>query len=375
MISDEMLERLLRDVAATLPPPVAGPRNVLVAARPPRSLRRAAPAQAIPPHRRVRLVAAAVVLVTVSAVGGVLLANSPDSRRLQPRAPDALRPAAADRAAAGKGETLAPAPAVPATTDRLLSSAQSRAGRLGPLPPAVPARPPTAPVPAPDGARIVKSGTVSLEVASKRVGPTLDRLTSLAAAQGGYVATSSTAEGSSKPAGSVRLRVPARSFEDTLTQVRGYGTVQSVSSAGRDVTAAYVDLAARLRALQATRSTYLTLLSKARTIGETLAVQQQVDGVQQQIESLEGQRRVLADSSDLATLDVRVAEKGAAVAVVSPRQTSGLERAFARAFHGFARGVYAIIAASGPALLLLICLLVVLAISWFGFRTLRRRLV
>jgi len=104
-------------------------------------------------------------------------------------------------------------------------------------------------------------------------------------------------------------------------------------------------------------------------------VQQQVDGVQQQIESLEGQRRVLADSSDLATLDVRVAEKGAVVAVVSPRQPSGLERAFSRAFHGFARGVYAIIAASGPALLLLICLLVLLAIGWVGYRTLRRRLV
>jgi len=372
MISDEMLERLLRDAAATFPPPVAGPQHVLAAARPPRSLRKGPVGAAALRRRRVQLVAAAV-LIMVSAIGGVLLADSQDSRPLQPSATGASQRAAADRA--GAGEASAPAPAVP--TGRLAtdarSSAQSRPGSLGPLPVGAPPR--AAAVPAPDGARIVKTGTVALEVARKRVGPTLDRLTSLAAAQGGYVATSSTAEGSSKPAGSVRLRVPARSFEDTLTQVRGYGTVQSVSSAGRDVTAAYVDLAARLRALQATRSTYLTLLSKARTIGETLAVQQQVDGVQQQIESLEGQRRVLADSSDLATLDVRVAEKGAAVAVVSPRQTSGLERAFARAFHGFARGVYAIIAASGPALLLLICLLVVLAISWFGYRTLRRRLV
>jgi len=374
MISDEMLERLLRDAAATFPPPVAGPQHVLAAARPPRSLRKGPVGAAALRRRRVQLVAAAV-LIMVSAIGGVLLADSQDSRPLQPSATGASQRAAAGRA--GAGEAWAPAPAPAGPTGRLAtdarSSAQSRPGSLGPLPVGAPPR--AATVPAPDGARIVKTGTVALEVARKRVGPTLDRLTSLAAAQGGYVATSSTAEGSSKPAGSVRLRVPARSFEDTLTQVRGYGTVQSVSSAGRDVTAAYVDLAARLRALQATRSTYLTLLSKARTIGETLAVQQQVDGVQQQIESLEGQRRVLADSSDLATLDVRVAEKGAAVAVVSPRQTSGLERAFARAFHGFARGVYAIIAASGPALLLLICLLVVLAISWFGYRTLRRRLV
>lgn len=375
MISDETLERLLCDAAATFPPPVEGPQHVLAAARPPSSLRSASSGAAVPRRRRVRLVAAAV-LITVSAVGGVLLANSPDSRRPQPSAAGASQRAAADRAAAAKGESLAPAaPAVPAPADRLAFNAQSRAGSLGPLPLGAPARPPAAAVPAPDGARIVKTGTVALEVARKRVGPTLDRLTSLAAAQGGYVATSSTAEGSSKPAGSVRLRVPARSFEDTLTQVRGYGTVQSVSSAGRDVTAAYVDLAARLRALQATRSTYLTLLSKARTIGETLAVQQQVDGVQQQIESLEGQRKLLADSSDFATLDVRVAEKGAAVAVVSPRQPSGLERAFSRAFHGFARGVYAIIAASGPALLLLICLLVLLATSWVGYRMLRRRLV
>lgn len=374
MISDEMLERLLRDAAATFPPPVEGPQHVLAAARPPRSLRKGPVGAAALRRRRVQLVVAAV-LIMVSAIGGVLLADSQDSRPLQPSATGASQRAAADRAGAGEASAPAPTPAVP--TGRLatdaLSSAQSRPGSLGPLPVGAPPR--AAAVPAPDGARIVKTGTVALEVARKRVGPTLDRLTSLAAAQGGYVATSSTAEGSSKPAGSVRLRVPARSFEDTLTQVRGYGTVQSVSSAGRDVTAAYVDLAARLRALQATRSTYLTLLSKARTIGETLAVQQQVDGVQQQIESLEGQRRVLADSSDLATLDVRVAERGAAVAIVSPRQTSGLERAFSRAFHGFARGVYAIIAASGPALLLLICLLVVLAISWFGYRTLRRRLV
>ncbi len=352
MISDEMLERLLRDAAATLAPPAEGPRAVLAASRPRRALPRISSPESGRPRRRVwSVAAAAAALVTVSAAGGALLTSGG-----APAQPTADANFSSNRGPAAAGDARAGRPAAQSVPQT--------------------ARPPAAAAAPADGARIVKTGAVSLEVAKKQVGPTLDRLTSLAAVQGGYVASSTTSEGSATPAGSVRLRVPARSFEDTLKQVRGFGTVQSVSAAGRDVTATYVDLAARLRALQATRSTYLTLLSKARTIGETLAVQQQVDGVQQQIEQLEGQRKVLADASDLATLDVRVAEKGTAAAVVKPsQQSSGLERAFSQAFHGFARGVYALIAASGPALLLLICLGVLMALSWVGYRMLRRRLV
>jgi len=378
VISDKMLERLLRDAAATFAPPAEGPRAVLAASRPRRALPRISSPESGRPRRRVwSVAAAAAALVTVSAAGGALLTSG--GAPGQP--PPAAKGQAAGRAAS-PGPAGAPAAAQP-TADANFSSnrgpaaaGDARAGRPAAQSGPQTARPPAAAAAPADGARIVKTGAVSLEVAKKQVGPTLDRLTSLAAVQGGYVASSTTIEGSATPAGSVRLRVPARSFEDTLKQVRGFGTVQSVSAAGRDVTATYVDLAARLRALQATRSTYLTLLSKARTIGETLAVQQQVDGVQQQIEQLEGQRKVLADASDLATLDVRVAEKGTAAAVVKPsQQSSGLERAFSQAFHGFARGVYALIAASGPALLLLICLGVLMAASWVGYRMLRRRLV
>lgn len=375
MISDEMLERLLRDAAATFAPPAEGPGTVLAAARPPRALRLLPSRERGQPRRRVlSLAAAGVALVAVSAAGGALLAGGEGPRHQLSSAEGqaggrstSSPPSVAAAPPAGAGN-LSFNPSSGGTESARRAPGAARSGLQA-------ARPPAGAAPPADSARIVKTGAVSLEVAKMQVGPTLDRLTSLAAAQGGYVASSTTSEGSATPAGSVRLRVPARAFEDTLKQVRGFGTVQSVSAAGRDVTATYVDLAARLRALRATRSTYLTLLSKAKTIGETLAVQQQVDGVQQQIEQLEGQRKVLADASDLATLDVRVAEKGTAVAVNPSRERSGLELAFSRAFHGFARGIYAIIAASGPALLLLICLLVLLATTWVGYRMLRRRLV
>lgn len=377
MIRDETLERLLQEAAADLDPPEHGPANVLAAARRHPGARLARVAAEPRRGRRGRPLASAAALVVVSAVGGALLTSSLEPRP-QP-APAAARGAARSAAeaptAAGSGTAaagrLTPNGGSSASKDAL--SLQMSQSARAPL--LAGEKPATAPAPPADGARIVKTGTVALEVAKRQVSPTLDRLTTLAAARGGYVAGSTTNEGSSTPSGSVRLRVPAASFELTLKEVRGYGTVQSVSATGRDVTAAYVDLAARLRALQSTRTTYLTLLSRARTIGETLAVQQQVDGVQQQIESLEGQRKVLADSSDLATLDVRVAEKGTAVALAPPREQSGLERAFDRALHGFARGVYAIVAASGPALLLLLCLLALLGMSWVGYRTLRRRLV
>jgi hypothetical protein len=149
----------------------------------------------------------------------------------------------------------------------------------------------------------------------------------------------------------------------------------SSSTSSKDVTGEYVDLEARVKALKTTRNTYLTLLSKAATIGDTLSVQQRIDDVQTQIEQLEGQRALLADQSDLATLQVQVSEKGAPSVAPAADDNSGFSGAVHRAWNRFTDGLESIIAASGTVLLLLLAGAVVWVVGRVAYRRVRRRMV
>ena len=224
--------------------------------------------------------------------------------------------------------------------------------------------------------RVVKTGELDLQVAKGRVGPTLDKLTGLANLEHGYIADSRTDEGGGAPSGQVTLRVPVGNFEDTVSKARRIegAKVLSLQTSGQDVTSRYVDLQARVRALKATRATFLTLLSKATTIGETLAVQQQVTDVQTQIEQLQGQLRVLSNQTALSTLTITVDQKHAAVASTTHHK-SGLQKAVETSVSRFVRGVEAIIAVIGPLLLALILVVLGWLAAKVGYRTLRRHLV
>jgi hypothetical protein len=150
--------------------------------------------------------------------------------------------------------------------------------------------------------------------------------------------------------------------------------VLSLQTSGQDVTAQYTDLQARIKALTATRETFLTILSKARTIGETLAVQQHITDVQTQIDQLTGQLKVLADQSAMAALTVTVDQVARPVAATTHHR-SGIAKAVDRSVGRFVRGVEAIIGAIGPILLAVLVVALVWVAARFGYRFVRRQLV
>jgi hypothetical protein len=237
----------------------------------------------------------------------------------------------------------------------------------GPVQPPVPT--------APD--KVIKTGTLDLQVAKGKVGPTLDQVTGIATLERGYIANSRTSEGGGAPSGQVTLRVPVANFEDTVKRARTISGVKvlGLQTSGKDVTSKYVDLKARISALKKTRETFLTLLSKATTIGQTLAVQQHVTDVQTQIEQLQGQKKVLVNQAALSTLTVTVDQKAAAIEATPVHHKSGLHKAVDRSVSRFVHGIEAIIGIIGPVLLVAL----IVGFAWlaarFGYRRLRRRLV
>lgn len=227
-----------------------------------------------------------------------------------------------------------------------------------------------------DGAKIVHTGTLALTVAKGQVSAVLTRLTGLATGLGGYVSSTSTAEAGSQPSGTVVLRVPAASFDTAVNQARGLGTVTVSTSKGSDVTAQAADQQARLGSLKKTRDQFLLILAKAKTIGETLSVQQRIDDTQSQIDQLQGAINLLADQSSYGTLTVTVTQKAAVLVAATPvHHQSGLSKAWHRAVDGFVTGVEALIARSGRAVLVLIVLVVGLGILRAAWKVGRRRLV
>jgi hypothetical protein len=285
--------------------------------------------------------------------GGQTAVSGDSAKRLSGAAPEARLPHAA--------------PAIP---DALTGSGTSAGTSAGSV--AVPDSPRFVPR---VQERVIKTGQLDLQVPKGEVSHTLDRLTGLATLMHGYVANSRTSEGGFAPSGQVTMRIPVANFEGTISRARTYGSkVLALETAGQDVTNKYVDLAARIKALKATRATFLDLLAKATTIGETLSVQQHVTDVQTQIEQLQGQLRVLANRSSLSTLTVTVDQKVVPVAATTHHQ-SGISKAFDRSVDRFVNGIEAIVAALGPILLALL----LIGFGWlaarFGYRLLRRRMV
>jgi Domain of unknown function (DUF4349) len=217
--------------------------------------------------------------------------------------------------------------------------------------------------------RVVRTGQLSLRVSS--VLTAADRLTALAGAAGGYVQNSVTTAGSPAATAEITLRVPAARFDATVGQAQRLGKTRSLTTSSTDVTGRYVDLVARATALRQTRSTYLTILSKATTIGATLSVQQRVDDVQQQLDRLEGQRQVLASQSNDATLEVSLNQRAVVVHAAPPVHT-GIGAAWHRSIHRFSVGFDGIVGILGPLALAVLLLALLAAIGLLGYRGMRR---
>jgi Domain of unknown function (DUF4349) len=200
----------------------------------------------------------------------------------------------------------------------------------------------------------------------------MTRLSALAGANGGFVANSQTQTGTGTngqpPSGTITLQVPVDSFSTVLKQAQTLGKTSALTTKATDVTGQYVDLQARIAALEASRQQYLTILSKATTVGDVLAVQEQIDGIQTQIEQLQGQLQVLTSETSYSTLTVTVSE-GAPPPRPVPLPESGLVRAWHDSVGGFVAGVEGVIRLAGPALFALLCLAVLVV----GGRSLWRR--
>ena len=138
--------------------------------------------------------------------------------------------------------------------------------------------------------------TAEVVLAVFNVGPTLDAVEELARTAGGYLVL----RGDTR----IVVRVPKARFQSSLSGVGKLGDELHREISANDVTEAYADLEIRLRNAEAMRQRLETLLAKANTVEDALAVERELERVAQNIEQLKGKLKLMNELIAFSTITV-----------------------------------------------------------------------
>lgn len=105
----------------------------------------------------------------------------------------------------------------------------------------------------------------------------------------------------------LKIRVPANNFEKLISSIEnGKDEIKSKSIQARDVTEEYIDIETRLTNKRDYLKRYKELLSKATTVKDILAIEENIRTLQEEIESKEGRLKYLNDQVSFSTLDINL---------------------------------------------------------------------
>ena len=276
-------------------------------------------------------------LCLLLAAAGLLACGQDSGEYPRPAvvAEDSATEAGADGAAGAAAPAGAPfptaAPAATAVPQAAREVAVTRVVEMEmPVTPAPPAG--AAPTPAPPGAggvipsfpaqqRIIVR-TVNMRLTVPDIAAAVDAVADLAAGAGGWVVNS---DRSASHGGSISIRVPAETLDDTIRRLRELALkVESETSSSQDVTDEYVDIQSRLTGLRATEARLLEIMAQAESVKDALSVQLELSNLQTRIEQIEGRLQYLAQTAaySLITVTLRVPP-------VALSADAGPDRAFA----------------------------------------------
>jgi Domain of unknown function (DUF4349) len=144
----------------------------------------------------------------------------------------------------------------------------------------------------------------SMELLAKNPADTAERIRQLAERMGGFLVKSVTS-GQDAQSASLEVRVPAERFEEARAEIRKLGLrVESERVEAQDITRQYVDLDARLRNLQSEEAQYLSIMKRASTVKDTLAVSEKLSDVRGQIEQQQAEFQALSKQVETVAINV-----------------------------------------------------------------------
>lgn len=144
---------------------------------------------------------------------------------------------------------------------------------------------------------------------------------SLAQRSGGFVESADLAEPEQGARGTVVIRVPAEGLDDVLDELAALGLEEPATRIStEDVTEEFIDLDARLKNLRVLEAELQELLAEVRGAddpepAQLFTVFDRLRQVRDEIEQIEGRRRLLQDQVSLSKITIHLEERAEAAAV------------------------------------------------------------
>lgn len=260
-------------------------------------------------HPIVLIGLAAAIVITVGAVGSLLLPRNEASYRT--RAPEQV----VEKVAVVRGTSQSGISFVP-TAPAPIATAAPAPGRL-------------------NAPQIARTGTVSLFAGS--VGNAVGAVTRLAHMQRGEVFSLEVDdEDATNASAQMEIRVPADRFERTMAAIGGVGKVRQRSVTGQDLTSDITDSSARLRNLRRTEADIRKIMDRSGSVGQVLDAETQLSEVREQIETLESDIASMRNQVAYSSINVSI-QAEASSAAVEPTAASQIATAWHAAVHALSQ--------------------------------------
>jgi len=215
-----------------------------------------------------------------------------------------------------------------------------------------------------DKKKIIKDGSISIKVIDIEKGKTqADAMVKNANAyyeKEGFDNTGNTLSYN------LKIRIPVGNFEKFITAIEnGTGEITSKNIEARDVTEEFIDLESRLKNKKLYLNRYHQLLSKAASVKDILAIEENIRVLQEEIESSEGRLKYLNDQIAFSTLDLTLYQEKEYI-YKPQKQDNFLERLKTSIHNGWTAVVdfFLWLIKSWPFLILLFVMLVLLKKYW-----------
>jgi hypothetical protein len=131
------------------------------------------------------------------------------------------------------------------------------------------------------------------------------------------------------------VRIPSQHFEAFIADIsKGvkYFDIKEISS--DDVTEAYIDTEARIKAKKVLEARYLELIGKAKKVSEILEIEKELSAIREEIEAKEGQLRYMKSRIAMSTITIEFYKRTAERREATVSYGSKMWNAVASGFNG-----------------------------------------
>lgn len=157
--------------------------------------------------------------------------------------------------------------------------------------------------------RIVRNGSMEIEVEEKGFDEAKQEIYELASQLKGYISKEDSRNYDDRKITTITLRLPPEGFEEAIKVLPDLGEVVKSNITTEDVGQEYVDIEARIRNLEIQEQFYQGLMERAETIEESIRIYENMSYVRQQIDQMKARKSFLDDQIELHTLTIKLLEK------------------------------------------------------------------